>query len=78
MMLILALMFPLMTVFKKSSIAENQTTVEKRLIVNLRLMKLRDNDDQELHAVSSEVASSSKVNIKALALSKVVGGKPHA
>ena len=52
--------------------------MEKRLIVNLRLMKLRDNDDQELHAVSSEVASSSKVNIKALALSKVVGGKPHA
>ena len=36
-----------------------------------------NNDGQEMHAVSSEIESSSKVNTKAAATSKVVSDKPH-
>ena len=36
-----------------------------------------DNHGQEMHAVSSEIESSSKVNSKATATSKVVSDKPH-
>lgn len=36
-----------------------------------------DNDDQEIHAVSSEIDSSSKVNTKAAATSEVVSNKLH-
>ena len=34
-------------------------------------------DDQEMHVVSYEIDSSSKVNTKAAATSKVVSDKPH-
>ena len=36
-----------------------------------------DNDDQEMHAVSSEIDFPSKVSAKAAAASKVVSDKPH-
>ena len=36
-----------------------------------------DHDDQEMHAVSSEIDYSSKVNNKAAATSKVVSDKLH-
>ena len=40
-------------------------------------VQLMNNDDQEMHAVTSEIGSSSKANAKTATTSKVVSDKPR-